>query len=114
MIGPAFTSQHAKGTQRPWTVPKSSELIAGTPPGISSTHAPFVVQSISIQLCILLARNVTGLQLSRLPSSNASAGTSVIPFGRSFVRLTMRCCLHAGTGGTLSMTVTSKEHELEL
>src|SRR5688572_30788340 len=110
MIGPAPTSQQLKGTQIPNAVPKSFELTGGMPPGISSTQAPPVVQSKSIQLSILRARNETAEQLSKLPSSKTAASTSVIPCGLSFVRLTTRCCLHAATGGTLSMTVMSNEH----
>src|SRR5688500_14171599 len=114
MIGPAPTSQHANGTQILCTVPKSFSFIGGFPPGISSTHAPPVVQSRSIQLSIRLALYETAVQLSKLPSSNASAGTSVIPFGRSLVRPTTKCCWQASTGGTLSITVILKEQELEL
>src|SRR4030095_10239853 len=91
MIGPAPTSQHANGTHGRDTVPLSRLFTGGTPPGMSSTHAPSVVQSNSIQLSIRRTLKVTGPQLSYDPSSNTFAGTNVIPNGPSFVSATMVC-----------------------
>src|SRR5687767_5952330 len=92
IIGPAPTSQQAKGTQSRKTVPLSRLFIGGVPPGISSSQAPSVVQSTLIQLSNRLTLKVTGEQLSMDKSLKTSAGTSVIPSGRSLVRLMTRCC----------------------